>query len=53
MDGDQGRISGLGMSETLDEVKARCRDSHHLPFFIVAAGEGIGDDVRGARPVLH
>jgi hypothetical protein len=48
MDGDQGRISGLGVSEALDEVKARCRDSHHLPFFIVAIGEGIDDDVRGA-----
>jgi hypothetical protein len=53
MDGDQGRISGLGVLETLDEVKARRRDSHHLPFFIVAAGEGISDDIRGARPVLH
>jgi hypothetical protein len=41
------------MSEMLNEVKARRRDSHHLPFFVVTAGEGIGDDVRGARPVLH
>jgi hypothetical protein len=53
MDGDQGRVSGLGVSEALDEVKARRRDSQHLPFFIVVTGEGIGDDVRGARPVLH
>jgi hypothetical protein len=53
MDGDQGRISGMGVSEALDEVKARRRDSHHLPIFTVATGEGIGDDVRGARPVLH
>jgi hypothetical protein len=53
MDGDQGWISGLGMSEALDEVKVRRRDSHHLPLFIVATGEGIDDDVHGDRPVLH
>jgi hypothetical protein len=53
MDGDQGRVSGLGVSKALDEVKARRRDSQHLPFFIVTTGEGISDDVRGARPVLH
>jgi hypothetical protein len=48
MDGDQGRVSGLGMSEALDEVKVRRRDSHNLPFFIVTMGEGIGDDIHGA-----
>uniref|UniRef100_A0A0A8ZTW4 Uncharacterized protein n=1 Tax=Arundo donax TaxID=35708 RepID=A0A0A8ZTW4_ARUDO len=53
VDGDQGRISGLGVAEALDEVKAGRRNSHHIPFVIVATGEGVGDYVRGARPVLH
>jgi hypothetical protein len=53
VDGDQGQISGLGVAEALDEVKARRQNSHHLPFIIVVMGEGVGDDVRGARPVLH
>jgi hypothetical protein len=53
VDGDQGRISGLGVAEALNEVKAGRRNSHHLPYVIVAVGEGDDDDVHGARPVLH
>jgi hypothetical protein len=41
VDSDQGRISGLGMAEAFDEVKAGRRNSHHLPFVSVAMGEGV------------
>jgi len=53
VEGDRGRVGGLGMAQTVDEVESGRRDRHSLPFVGVAAREGVSDDVCGVGAVLH
>ena len=52
-DGGQGRIRVLRLSQPVDEVETGARDGEQHAFLRVAPGQGVGDDVCGARLVLH
>jgi hypothetical protein len=52
VDGDQGRVRGLGVAQAVDEVEPGRGDGVELAVLGVAAGEGVCDSVRGAGPIL-